>query len=372
MALPSVRPVLVEAPNGPPASIPVRFARRVWTTVAIVAGAALIALGVWEGRTALLLIYVSLLAATGLMPIVQRLEQWTMREGGTAAIPRWLTIGVIYLFMVAMLIALCRLIIPPIVSQGVALRDTLPSLFGTWQGWLVRHGWLTRRLSFVDVMHQSAPAVDVSQPIALAASAARRLASGLFQLVTVIILTFYMLLDGPHLTTELARAVPLPHRVHFTAVVRDVTRRVSAWLQGNLILAGIMGGVTATSMALLGEPFFYIVALVAAAGEFVPIAGPILAGGFAMLLALTVSASLAVKVGIVFLTLHQLETNFLMPHIMGHQVGLSTLAVFVAVLLGAEWFGLTGAILAIPTTAIISAVVDELRTPRAEHVSSGK
>jgi predicted PurR-regulated permease PerM len=59
---------------------------------------------------------------------------------------------------------------------------------------------------------------------------------------------------------------------------------------------------------------------------------------------------------------------------MGHQVGLSTLAVFVAVLLGAEWFGLTGAILAIPTTAILSAVVVELRTPRPEHavVTAGK
>ena len=370
MALPSVRPVLIEAPSGPPAPPPVRFARRVWTTVAIVASAALIGLGVWEGRTALLLIYVSLLAATGLMPIVQRLEAWTMREGGTATIPRWLTIGVIYLFIVAILIALCRLIIPPIVSQTMALRDTLPSLFGTWQGWLVRHEWITTRVSFADALHQSAIPVDVNQPIAIAASAARRIASGLFQLGTVIILTFYMLLDGPHLTTELARAVPVRHRAHFTAVVRDVTRRVSAWLQGNLILAGIMGAVTALSMAILGEPFFYVVALVAAAGEFVPIAGPLLAGSFAALLALTVSVKLTLWVGAVFLTLHQLETNFLMPRLMGHQVGLSTLAVFVAVLLGAEWFGLTGAILAIPTTAIVSAVVDELRTPRAEHVAS--
>ena len=370
MALPSVRAVLVEVPNAPPSSPHVTFARRVWTTVAIVASAALIAAGVWEGRTALLLIYVSLLAATGLMPIVQRLEQWTMREGGATTIPRWLTIGVIYAFMVAILIALCRLIIPAIVSQTIALRETLPSLFGTWQGWLLRHGWMTRRLSFADVMHQSAPAVDVNQPIALAASAARRVGSALFQLVTVIILTFYMLLDGPHLTTELARAVPVRHRAHFTAVVRDVTRRVSAWLRGNLILAGIMGGITATSMAILGEPFFYVVALVAAAGEFVPIAGPILAGMFAVLLALTVSVKLAVWVGAVFLALHQLETNILMPHIMGHQVGLTTLGVFVAVLLGAEWFGLTGAILAIPTTAIVSAVVVEIRTPNPEHGNS--
>ena len=371
MALPSIRSVYAEGADASHASAPVRFARRVWTTVAIIATAALIGLGVWEGRTALLLIYVSLLAATGLLPVVQRLETWTIGQSGRTTIPRWLSIGVVYTLIVILFIALCRLIIPPVVSQMAALRDTLPSLSGTWQGWLLRHGWITRRVSFADVMHQSAPAVDVNQPIALAASAARRLASALFQTVTVIILTFYMLLDGPHITTELARAVPKRHRVHFTAVVRDVTRRVSAWLQGNLMLAGIMGGVTAVAMALLGEPFFYVVAVLAAAGEFVPIAGPILAGSFAVLLALTVSVKLAVWVGLVFLGLHQLETNVLMPRVMGHQVGLSTLAVFVAVLLGAEWFGLTGAILAIPTTAIVSAVVVELRTPRAEHVATG-
>jgi predicted PurR-regulated permease PerM len=69
----------------------------------------------------------------------------------------------------------------------------------------------------------------------------------------------------------------------------------------------------------------------------------------------------------VFLLLHELDTNLLIPRIMGRQVGLSSLAVFVAVLLGAEWFGLTGAILAIPTTAIVSAVVEELRSPRVDR-----
>ena len=365
--LASVRPLVGDGPEEGPVRRPASFARHVWTVIGIVAAAALLGLGVWAGRAVLLLMYVSLLAAMGLLPIVTRLESAMTRETGELIVPRWLTVAVLYTGVIGLLVLLGRLVVPAIVIQIAALRDTLPSLFDTWQGWLVRHGWLTRTMSLADAMHQSAPTVDVTQPIALAASAARRVASGIFELVTVIILTFYLLLDGPHLTTELARAVPTRHRTRFTAVVRDVLRRVSAWLQGNLMLAGLMGAVTATSMALLGEPFYYVVALLAAAGEFVPIAGPILAGGFAVLLALAVSVKLAVWVGLVFLVLHQLETNILMPRIMGRQVGLSTLGVFVAVLLGAEWFGLPGAILAIPTTAIISAIVEELRTPRGDH-----
>jgi len=344
------------------------FARRVWTTVGIVGASALIVLGVWAGRSALLLIYVSLLAATGLMPLVGRLERLTARRNNSVRVPRWIVIAVVYASFVAVVIAICRAIVPPLFNQIVDLRTTLPSLFDSLQVWLLRHGWLSRRMTFADAMRQSAPAVDVTQPVALAASAARQLAGGITGLVTVVILTFYMLLDGPHLTTELARAVPLTHRARFTSVVRDVMGRMSAWLQGNLILASIMGGVTGITMGLLGEPFYYVVALLAAIGEFVPIAGPLLAGAFAVLLAFSVSAKLALWVGLVFLLLHELDTNVLIPRIMGHQVGLSSLAVLVAVLLGAEWFGLTGAILAIPTTAIVSAIVEELRSAPVDRL----
>ena len=84
-----------------------------------------------------------------------------------------------------------------------------------------------------------------------------------------------------------------------TSVARDVTGRVSAWLQGNLIIGAIMGSATALAMGVLGEPYFWVVALVAALAEAVPIAGPILAGLFAVLLALTVSGQLALWVALV-------------------------------------------------------------------------
>ena len=87
-----------------------------------------------------------------------------------------------------------------------------------------------------------------------------------------------------------------------------------------------------------------------------------------MLLALTVSGQLALWVALVFVVLHEVEANVLIPKVMERQVGVSSLAVFVALLIGAEWFGLAGAILAIPTTAIISAILEELRKPPAEKL----
>jgi predicted PurR-regulated permease PerM len=112
----------------------------------------------------------------------------------------------------------------------------------------------------------------------------------------------------------------------------------------------------------MGEPYFYVVALVAAIGETIPIVGPIIGGVTAIGVAIATSPKLAVGVGIYFLALHQLEANILVPKIMERQVGVSPVAVIIALLVGGSLWGIIGAILAIPTTAILAVIVDEFTT----------
>jgi predicted PurR-regulated permease PerM len=361
-ALPSDQDASVPPSNG------VSFARRVWIAVAIVAAATLGALGIWNGRSALLLIYASLLLATGLLPLVRRIER--VVGGRRWSPPRWSVISVVYAVFLGLVALAALLIVPTLISQADELSRRLPSLVASWQSGLVKHGWIARPLTIADAVQQStAAAPPENAPIAIAASAVRGLALTTVEVVTALILTFYILIDGPRVGTELARAVPSRHRARVTAVARDVTGRVSAWLQGNLLISGIMGSATALAMGLLGEPYFWVVAVVAALAEAVPIAGPILAGLFAVALALTVSSGLALWVALVFVVFHEIEANILIPKIMERQVGVSSLAVFLALLLGAEWFGIAGAILAIPTTAIVSAILEELRKPPADRLA---
>src|SRR5262249_15119339 len=106
-------------------------------------------------------------------------------------------------------------------------------------------------------------------------------------------------------------------------------------------------------------PYFYVVALIAAFGETIPIVGPVIGGGTAGTIALTVSPKLAFLVGVYFLVLHQLEGNILVPKIIERRVGVSPVAPVVALLIGGSLWGLVGAILAIPTTAILSVMLEE-------------
>src|SRR6185312_10758976 len=98
----------------------------------------------------------------------------------------------------------------------------------------------------------------------------------------------------------------------------------------------------------------------AAVGETIPIVGPVVGGLTSVAVAITVSPKLALMVGVYFLVLHQLEANILVPKIMEKSVGVSPVAVLVALLVGAELWGLVGAILAIPTAAILSVIIEDL------------
>jgi predicted PurR-regulated permease PerM len=125
-----------------------------------------------------------------------------------------------------------------------------------------------------------------------------------------------------------------------------------------------MGTFTAVGLGLMGVPYFYVVALVAAAGETIPVMGPLIAGVTAVAVAISVSTKLALGVGVYFLGLHQLEANILVPKVMEKRVGVSPVAVIVALLIGGRLLGLIGAILAIPTAAIFSVVLEEIAVER--------
>jgi predicted PurR-regulated permease PerM len=121
-----------------------------------------------------------------------------------------------------------------------------------------------------------------------------------------------------------------------------------------------MGLFAAGGLGLMGVPYFYVVALIAALGETVPIVGPIVAGASAVIVAVSVSGRLALMVGAYFFVLHQLESNILVPKIMEKRVGVSPVTVIIALLVGGELWGLVGAVLAIPTAAILAVILDEL------------
>jgi predicted PurR-regulated permease PerM len=339
-------------------------------TVMTIAGVAILIALLWAAREALLLIYVSALIAMGFAPLVTFIERPNPRRG-RRRIPRWAAILSIYLVVISAIVFLGLMVIPPLVAQARGLWEQFPDQFNRLQSVLLQYKLLTHPITLAEAV-SSAPSGTSGNAVGTVLVALSSVIGGLFALITVLILSFYLLIEAHTMFDYLMRFVPAGRRADVGSVAREAVVKVSAWLRAQLVLAGVMGTFTAVGLGLMGVPFFYVVALVAAVGETIPIVGPIIGGITAIAVAITVSPKLALMVGAYFLVLHQLEANILVPKIMERNVGVSPVSVMVALLIGGSLWGLIGAILAIPTAAIISVIVSELLTEHETRIQRAR
>ncbi len=335
--------------------------RMVIALLAIAAAVALAAF-LWAARLALLVIYISALVAMAFAPLVARIERWHAR-GSRRRIPRWLAILAIYLAVIAGFALLAFVIIPPLAGQISDLSTALPKQFDRLQAFLRDQGLLQHRYTLREAVQQvpatdpTAPAQEVTTVVHIGSTMVEMIAG----LISVAILSYYLLVDAGGIYRGGLAFVPKRRQPEVQRVARKVVTRVSLWLQAHAVLGLIMGSVTGFVLALIGEPFFYVVAAVAAFGEIIPMIGPLIAGGVAVLLALTSSGKLALIVGGIFLALHEIEANLLVPRIMEQRVGLNAAGVVIALLIGWEAMGILGAVLSVPTATIVAVGIDEMK-----------
>ncbi|HWF84432.1 MAG TPA: AI-2E family transporter [Vicinamibacterales bacterium] len=338
------------------------FTRRMVKTVVTVAAVAVAMATMWAAREALMLIYVSAIIAMGFSPLVRMMERPRMRRAGR--LPRTVAILLIYIVIVGVIVLISLMVLPRLIDQAGALWKRAPQAFGDLQRFLIRHGLMTHRVTIEEAV-QNAPSGSGGNAVGTLLSAVWGVIGGVFGVVTILILSFYLLVEAHGLFEWAVRFFPDTSRAHLASVARESVRKVSAWLGAQFILAAVMGTFAAVGLGLMGVPYFYVVALIAALGETIPIVGPVIGGISAVSVALTVSPRLALTVGIYFVVLHQLEANILVPKIMERRVGVSPVTVMAALLIGGSLWGLMGAILAIPTAAILSVIVEELTADAA-------
>ena len=122
----------------------------------------------------------------------------------------------------------------------------------------------------------------------------------------------------------------------------------------------------------MGLKYWPVMALVAAVFSLIPIFGSIASAVPAVAIGLTQGLGTAVFVLGWILGIHQLEANVLVPKIMERSVGVSPVAVMVALLIGGSLMGLVGAILAIPTAALLSVIIEEIAADRESRIQRVK
>ena len=306
-------------------------------------------------RDVLLTLYISGLLAIGLSPIVLRLEKRRLLKG-RVRMPRWLAILSLYVGFLATVGLILALVIPPIVDQMQELVKNLPGYAERFQKFLADRGVVTPKWSFSSIFtNVQAPGVALTGIF----GALTGVLGAFGKAVTILILPFYLLLESTSLRNGFLRVLPEDSRKRADRIMRAVTIKVGAWLGGQLLLAGIIGSTATIGFWLLGVPYFYVLGLVAAVGEMIPVVGPILAAIPAISLAATVSPQTALFTALYCWAQQFVENNLLVPRIMERQVGVSPVTIMIALLVGSSLMGFLGAILAVPSAAIVQVLVQE-------------
>jgi predicted PurR-regulated permease PerM len=250
------------------------------------------------------------------------------------------------------------MVLPPLVDQAQQLWTALPGMFDRAQGFLMARGILREPLTREAV--ERMPVGESTQALGTVLGAVGAVLGGLFGLFTILILTFYLLVEADSLRDTMLRLFPAHNRPRVAAAAADITLKVSAWLGGQLLLGAIIGVTSAIGLWLLGIPFFYVLALISAVGELIPVVGPILAAIPAIAVAATVSMEKVLFVIVFFVAQQQFENHVLVPKVMERQVGVTAVTVIVALLIGGSLLGIVGALLAVPTAAILQVILTEL------------
>jgi predicted PurR-regulated permease PerM len=364
-ALEAQRPAMTLTGDGgllPPVS---RSQVRPWTVVVVIL-TALLVLGalylLWQLSDIIKWVFVAAFLAVALNPAVR----WLQRR----RVPRLAAIGIVFLALVLVVAGIGALVLPPLVQQVREIGAYLIDAFKQPGGLNQVLQDVANRLglgAYVDEIR----AQLAELPARLGGAAGPLLAvtgsiiGSITALVSVLLLTFFLLKDGERFVEAGLNLIPQTTRSSLRHVLEESTRAVSNYITGNLLISLIAGVTVYIVMLILGMPYAITLALVVAVLDLIPLVGATLGAIIVILVALFINPVWALILLIYFLVYQQIENNFLQPLIYGRSVHLPPLVVFLAVLIGAQLLGILGALLAIPVAEMIRIALAEWLAARA-------
>ncbi len=189
--------------------------------------------------------------------------------------------------------------------------------------------------------------------------------------ITIIALTFYLLLDHDKIVIFLVKLFPKQYGDFVERLILKTESRLGTWMHGQSIVMLIMGSLTYLGLMLLGVNSALAIALIACLLELVPFAGPALTAIPALLVASSSQSTFQIfGVAGLFFVLQQVEGNLVVPKIMNKAIGLHPIIVILAVTIGAHQGGPLGALLAIPLATVAFVFYQEWMDARQKVVTT--
>ncbi len=342
-----------------------RIALIIWASV----GGVVLAWGFLRVANEIRIIWLPLAFAVGLVialdPIVRGLQR--------IAIPRVIGTLFAYVALAALVVAVGSLLVPAVQEQAEEFGGRVPALYDETVDWLRETGdrigidlgpvWTSDTITewFNDPTNQEA----IQSAIGNFGSGAGRLLVGVVEVAAVFllapVLAFYLLVDLPRTRRLALDLVPPRLRDEFSYVAGQVGAALSAFVRGQLLVALMVGTLSAIALRILDLPFWLIIGMAAGVLNLVPFVGPFFGATLAVIVALVEGEpTKAILAVVIFTGIQQIDNQIITPMIQRTRVRLSPVVIVLSLLVGGSLAGLLGVLIAVPTVTMLRIVVGHI------------
>lgn len=305
-------------------------------------------------RDILAIMFVVFIIVAALNPVIARMQK---------RVPRILAVTLVYFGLFIVLITVSTVLFQPLATQISILAEIIPTKVNSVMPFFERlkdGNELIRDIT--SNLQQFSGTISTFSGNII--STTFGIFGGIFTVFTVMVLTFYLLLEEAAAKQFLDNILVGQQKARLMGVLQKISLKMGAWVRGQLMLMVIIGVLDLVVLLILGVQSPLPLALWGGLMEVIPYLGPILGAIPAVVVALVAGSPLqALLVAILMIVvIQQLEGQFLVPKVMQKAVGLSPVVVILALLVGGKLMGILGALLAIPIAAIIAVLVQQWGT----------
>jgi predicted PurR-regulated permease PerM len=305
------------------------------------------------------LVFIALLLASGLQPVVDSARARTRLGRGA-------TVLVVYAAFFVMVVVFALLVLPGAVNQFNDLGAQLAPLLAdarVWAGDIQPRALSASLTALIDTLQRALTptGAEPADPDAIIAVGIT-VADFAISLASVLAMVFFWLTERARLQRFAIALVPAARRQGLREAWNEIELRLGSWVRGQLVLMGSMGVMTTVAYFLIGLEGALLLGVIAGLAEAIPIVGPIIGAVPALLVAATTGRlEIVLLVAVVYTVIQVIESNVLIPMIMRNAIGIPPFLVIASILAGAAIGGVVGALMAVPVAASLLVVLERLQ-----------
>jgi predicted PurR-regulated permease PerM len=292
----------------------------------------------------------AIIIAAATAPLARAMERYH--------IPRSITVLALYLAVALVLAGVIALMVPVITSEIELLRSALPEYSRRAQDLIARlaPGYVA---SVSNDRLATTVTAQLGDVLSGAAAVAFTAGSLLVQVVLVLVMAYFMVVEAEFAHRMVARFIPAAQQRRTLRMLHVIGTKLGQWARAQAIIALSFGLAFGIGLRMLGVHYAGTLGLVGAVLEIVPYIGGVVTLLLTVVVAGTQSPWLILWTVLLYVAIVQVEAHILAPALIGRSVGLHPLLVVIALFVGAETLGILGALLAVPLAVVAQVVVDE-------------